>query len=184
MDAGSSAAKALQARAGGGGGDSEAEMFAALENERLSDYLYICCGAVIAAVTIWKVWATITMWTRHVVCMNNDYQRYFTLPSPKLASLKQHVLYASIFKKRHNREIQLSSAINVGTLPTRFQALFVTAYLATNITFCVIRIDYSAEFGEVADILRNRTGVLAVVNMVSISMALSRPPEDMHAFAI
>ncbi|KAF4123307.1 FAD-binding domain [Geosmithia morbida] len=175
MDAGISAVKVV-AREGGGddAAAAAAAQFAALENERLSNYLYICLGSVAVAVITWKIFDVATKWTRAIVCMNNEYQRYFARPSPKLAALKQHVLYASIWKKRHNREFQLSSAINVGTLPTRFQLLFTLAYLATNVTFCVIHIDFSAQFGDVADILRNRTGVLAVVNMVPLVLFAGR----------
>lgn len=32
---------------------------------------------------------------------------------------KKHVLYAPLNNKRHNREIQLSAALNVGTIPSR-----------------------------------------------------------------
>lgn len=153
----------------GGGSHDEGPSPADFENEALSNYLYIICGAVAAAVILWKVLDTATKYARTVVCLNNDRQRYFAIPSPNLALIKRHILYAPVFSKRHNREIQLSSAINVGTLPTRFQLLFLTAYFATNVAFSVIDIPFAGSYEDAARILRNRTGVLAVVNMV-------RPP--------
>lgn len=169
MDSGNSAAMVLSARAGSHQDDpavAAAKAAAAQDNEMFSDYLYIICGAVSVAVIAWKLLDIATKWMRTVVCLNNDRQRYFALPSPKLAALKKHILYAPVLRKRHNREIQLSTAINVGTLPTRFQLLFLIAYFATNVVFCVIRIDFSGEWTTTAGILRNRTGVLSVINMV------------------
>lgn len=137
-----------------------------VENEALSNYLYVICAAVSAAVIVWKVADKAIKYSRTVACLNNDRQRYFARPSPNLALAKRHILYAPVLSKRHNREIQLSSAINVGTLPTRFQLLFLVAYFATNVAFCVVDIPFAADMESVAGELRNRTGVLATVNMV------------------
>jgi hypothetical protein len=100
-----------------------------------------------------------------MACLNNDTQFYFTRPSEKFAAIKKHILYAPVFSKRHNREFQLSTAINVGTLPTRLQLAFLVGYLGTNVIFCVYGIQFSGT--TAAQYLRNRTGILAVVNMVS-----------------
>lgn len=156
----------------GGGSDMNdpaviaAKAEATRNNENLSHYLYLICGAVSVAVIAWRLLWLATKWTRTVVCLDTDRQRYFALPSPKLAAIKKHMLYAPVLRKRHNREIQLSTAINVGTLPTRFQLLFLTAYFATNVAFCVIEISFSDSWENVTRLLRNRTGVLAVINMV------------------
>lgn len=135
-------------------------------NAKLSDYLMIVCGAVSVAVIIWKVCERIIKLTRHVSCLHNDKQRYFAIPSPNVSALKRHLLYAPVVSKRHNREIQLSRAINVGTLPTRFQLLFLIAYFASNVAWCVVDIPFDGEMSAVAGVIRNRTGVLSTVNMV------------------
>lgn len=135
-------------------------------NESLSTYLFVILGAVSVAVIIWKVTDIISKYTRHVACLGNDRQRYFAIPSPNLSFIKRHLLYAPVLSKRHNREIQLSSAINVGTLPTRFQLLFLMAYLATNVAFCVIAIPFAGDYEEATTALRNRSGALATGNMV------------------
>merc|ERR1712000_336753 len=123
---------------------------AELVNAKLSDYLMIVCGAVSVAVIIWKVCERVIKITRHVSCLHNDKQRYFAVPSPNVSALKRHLLYAPVVSKRHNREIQLSRAINVGTLPTRFQLLFLIAYFASNVAWCVVDIPFDGEMSAVA----------------------------------
>jgi hypothetical protein len=178
MDSGSSAAMGLVPR-GGGGGEQTPEMIAAQaaasrDNERLSNYLYIICGAVSVAVIVWRLIHLLVLWVRTVVCLNNDRQRYFAMPSAKLSALKQHILYAPVLRKRHNREIQLSTAIDVGTLPTRFQLAFLVVYFATNVAFCVIDISFTDSYENVARLVRNRTGVLSVINMIPLFLLAGR----------
>lgn len=106
---------------------------------------------------------------RLLVSLNTDKQTYFATPSVGswIPWLKQHVLYSPLFRVRHNREMQVSSAVNIGTLPTRFQTLFLLGYVATNITFCTYMLDYSTT-ASMLDELRNRSGVLATVNMLPL----------------
>jgi len=152
----------------------EAAKLASQMNLNLSNYLYIVCGAVAGAVIIWKVIDIIIRYTRHIVCLNNDRQRYFALPSPWMSWVKTHILYAPVLRKRHNREIQLSSAINVGTLPTRFQLSFLTAYFITNVVFCVIEIPFADSYETVTRVVRNRSGVLATVNLIPLFLLAGR----------
>lgn len=146
----------------------------AIHNRELSNFILIICGAVSAAVIVWKLADKINKITRKVACLNSDRQRYFAIPSPHLAPLKRHVLYAPLFRKRHNREIQLSSAVNIGTLPTRFQLLFLIAYFATNVVFCVIQIPYAENVTIAAAQLRNRAGVLSTINMIPLFLLAGR----------
>jgi hypothetical protein len=161
----------------GSGSQTDAEMAAYVTakdyNESLSTYLFIILGAVSVAVIIWRVTDVITKYTRTVTCLANDRQRYFAIPSPNLSLIKRHVLYAPVLSKRHNREIQLSSAVNVGTLPTRFQLLFLTGYLATNVAFCVIAIPFAGDYTAATTALRNRSGALATANMVRGLLSLN-----------
>lgn len=136
-------------------------------NEDFYHYIYILLAALTVALVIWRVVTESLKYMRTLACLNNEAQRYFIAPSPNYAALKKHLLYAPIFRTRHNREIQLSSAVNVGTLPTRFQLLFLAGYVGTNVAFCVVSIDWSQTFVTVTKEVRNRTGILAVVNMVS-----------------
>ena len=148
---------------------SEYNPAAEAENEALSHYLFIVCATVAALVIVWKAAEHARKYIRKVVCAGNDRQQIFALPHPQLSWIKRHILYAPVLSKRHNREMQLSSAVNVGTLPTRLQLMFLVGYFISNVVFCVVNISFSSSFEEVADLVRNRTGVLSTVNMVSTS---------------
>lgn len=111
---------------------------------------------------------------RTLACLANDTQRYFALPNANWINFKRHLLYAPLFKARHSRELRLSAAVNMGTLPTRFQSVLLTAILATNVTLCVYGIPWHASESDVLSMLRNRTGSIAVANLIPI-MILSSP---------
>jgi len=143
-------------------------------NKLLSHYLFIVLGALSIALTIWRISLILTRYVRTVTCLRNDTQRYFARPSHKYSWFQRNIWYAPIFSKRHNREFQISSAINVGTLPTRLQLLFLVGYLATNVAFCVVTIDWSGSLNQVATLLRSRTGYLALVNMIPLFLMAGR----------
>ncbi|CAI7608415.1 unnamed protein product [Penicillium glandicola] len=89
-------------------------------------------------------------------------------------NLKKHILYAPLGKKRHNRELQLSSAVNVGTLPSRLQTILVILYFASQVIYCVY-LDYGVNTKPalIAE-LRGRSGTLAVLNMVPLFLLAGR----------
>lgn len=88
--------------------------------------------------------------------------------------IKKNILYAPLHKKRHNREVQLSKAINMGTLPSRLHMILLLLYVISNIAFCCL-LDYKRnnKAALVAEI-RGRTGHLAVVNMVPLIVLAGR----------
>ena len=148
-------------------GGAATKAHAAALNQDFYDYMFIVLASLIVALGIWRIGMESVKYVRTLTCLNNDTQRYFAVPSHTFAIIKKNILYAPIFRKRHNREIQLSSAVNVGTLPTRFQLFFLAGYFGTNVAFCVVSIQWDAAYTTVCQQLRNRTGILAVVNMVS-----------------
>ena len=166
-----SIARAQEAAQATGAAAQAAELLqveAASDNKAFFHYVYFICAALIAAMAIWRITTESSKYVRTLTCLNNDSQRFFALPSRHWAIFKKHIWYAPIGGTRHNKEIQLSSAINIGTLPTRLQFCFLILYFGTNIAFCVVSIHWhDATFVAVAKELRNRTGILAVVNMVS-----------------
>lgn len=133
-------------------------------NVNFNHYIFIILGAVVGGMMLYRILMEGTKYARKITSMNNDTQKYFAYPNMTYAKFKKHFLYAPIAGTRHNKEIQLTKAINVGTLPTRFQLLFITGYFATNITFCVLTIEWGT--ATAAQELRNRTGILSMVNMV------------------
>ncbi|KAJ5551713.1 FAD-binding 8 [Penicillium sp. DV-2018c] len=89
-------------------------------------------------------------------------------------NLKKHFLYAPLGKKRHNRELQLSSAVNVGTLPSRLQSILILLYFISQVAYCVF-LDYSVnEKPALIAELRGRSGTLAVLNMVPLFLLAGR----------
>ncbi|KAF7934255.1 uncharacterized protein EAE97_008615 [Botrytis byssoidea] len=147
---------------------------AAMFNQDFYDYIFIVLAALIGGMIIWRVVMESVKYIRTMASLNNETQRYFAIPSSGFAKFKKHVLYAPVLSKRHNREIQMGRAINVGTLPTRFQLAFLLAYFATNIAFCVVSITWDQSYATVAQQLRNRTGILAVVNMIPLFIMAAR----------
>lgn len=145
-----------------------------LENKLLSDYLYYVLGSLAVVMLIWRVWTWVSKYVRTVSSLQSDTQRYFAQTSPAASWFKREMRYAPVFRKRHNREFQLSSAVNMGTLPTRLQLVLLAGYVATNVAFCLINIPLHANFDSAASQLRNRTGVLAVVNMVPLWLLAGR----------
>lgn len=152
--AAATAAKALQTKA-------------KMLNQDFYNYLFIVLGSLVVAMICWRVGIESIKHIRTMASLNNETQRYFAIPSSGYARFKKHVLYAPVFSKRHNREIQMGRAVNVGTLPTRLQFVFLMFYFATNIAFCVVSINWDQSYATVTQQVRNRTGILAVINMVS-----------------
>lgn len=88
--------------------------------------------------------------------------------------IKKQMTYAPIWSKRHNREFRISSALSMGTLPTRLQAFTLTAYIASNLVYMFI-LDYNqvihwATWAE----MRGRSGTLCAANMVPLIILASR----------
>ncbi|CAI7573540.1 unnamed protein product [Penicillium discolor] len=90
------------------------------------------------------------------------------------SNIKKYILYAPLGRKRHNRELQLSSAVNVGTLPSRLQTILVALYFASQVAYCIV-LDYSVNSkASLMAELRGRSGTLAVINMVPLFLLAGR----------
>lgn len=102
-------------------------------------------------------------------------QEYFSIEGSSVwTNVKKHILYAPLGRKRHNREIQLSTAVSVGTLPSRFQTILIILYVTSQVVYCLF-LDYKTNVKEalVAE-LRGRSGTLAVLNMVPLFVLAGR----------
>lgn len=102
-------------------------------------------------------------------------QEYFSIEGSSIwTNVKKHILYAPLGRKRHNREIQLSTAVSVGTLPSRFQTILIILYVTSQVVYCLF-LDYKTNVKEalVAE-LRGRSGTLAVLNMVPLFVLAGR----------
>lgn len=137
-------------------------------------YFFIIMASLVVGFATWRIVLESTKYVRTLTCLNNPTQNFFVNPSQSMATFKDSLLYAPVFSKRHNREFQLSKAMNMGTLPTRFQLFFLLAYLGTNVAFCVVSIHWDLAFIPVAKEFRNRTGILAMVNMIPLFLMAGR----------
>ncbi|KFH42874.1 Ferric/cupric reductase transmembrane component-like protein [Hapsidospora chrysogenum ATCC 11550] len=91
-----------------------------------------------------------------------------------MPALKKHFIYAPLGHKRHNREFRLSSAMNVGTLPSRFHTIIISVYLLSNLAYMfVLDWDNENKFAFCAEV-RGRSGTLALVNMVPLIIMAGR----------
>ena len=90
------------------------------------------------------------------------------------AWIKKHVIYAPLGKKRHNKELQLSRAVNYGTLPSRIHMLLLGIYYTTNITYCLILNWHNPQKGAILAELRGRSGILATVNLIPLIITAGR----------
>ncbi|KAI9705684.1 MAG: hypothetical protein M1820_005094 [Bogoriella megaspora] len=138
------------------------------QNWLLVDALVLSFAVLCIATLIYRLCIRGNRHLRQLLTMTKDSrQLYWTENHSTIwPTLKNHLFYAPLFTKRHNREIQLSSAINVGTLPGRFHTLLLILYAASNIAYCLV-LDYQRE--ETASVvaeLRGRTGILASINMM------------------
>ncbi|KAK8099338.1 Ferric/cupric reductase transmembrane component 7 [Apiospora kogelbergensis] len=91
-----------------------------------------------------------------------------------MPSLKNHLIYAPLWNKRHNREIRLSSAISIGTLPSRLHFILLGLYFVSNFVYMFV-LDWKVEnkYAFCAE-LRGRSGTLAAVNMVPLIIMAGR----------
>ncbi|KIW01171.1 uncharacterized protein PV09_07455 [Verruconis gallopava] len=111
---------------------------------------------------------------RTLACLNNEKQKYFSWPLPTHSAFRKYLVDAPLFRKRHHREFRLSSAINVGTLPSRAQTLFLVLYVATSIFLTLFDIDFGAPSSQIYSMLVNRTGMMAIMNMVPLFLLAGR----------
>lgn len=91
-----------------------------------------------------------------------------------MPAMKKHMIYAPLWNKRHNREIRLSSVVNVGTLPSRLHAILLLSYLGSNVAYLFF-LDWKVrnKYALCAE-LRGRSGTLAVVNMLPLIIFAGR----------
>ncbi|KAI4190525.1 MAG: hypothetical protein LQ346_004901, partial [Caloplaca aetnensis] len=108
------------------------------------------------------------------IASTREQQRYWARDSPLWSRVKKYLLQAPLIRIRHNKEIQLSSAISVGTLPSRWHTLLLGALLVSNVIYCSL-LDYGKmpKAALIAE-LRGRSGHLAVINMLALVLFAAR----------
>ncbi|KUI61293.1 Ferric/cupric reductase transmembrane component 2 [Cytospora mali] len=131
-------------------------------------------GLAILAVRIFQViWGHI----RQVSAMTveGERQTYWKYAqSHWMPDFKKDLLYAPLWGKRHNREIRLSKAMNMGTLPSRLHFILLFIYSVSNVVY-MFYLDWSNEnrYSLCAE-TRGRSGTLGLVNMIPLIIFAGR----------
>lgn len=133
-------------------------------------------GCIVFLFLLYRVYEVLATYIRYIACVSSNTQRFFIYPNPTITWLKKNVVYAPLFRRRHNSLIKLSSAVSFGTLPTRFEFFLVSGILVMNIVLCAISIPSHAKATEddILSIVISRTGVMAVVNCVPLVVIAGR----------
>ncbi|KAF4779428.1 ferric reductase like transmembrane component [Colletotrichum scovillei] len=146
-------------------------------NMLFKDMLWASFGGmaiVVLVITISRIlWAQL----RHVSAMSveGERQNYWkTAQWNWMPSLKKHLMYAPLWNKRHNKEIKLSSAIGIGTLPSRMHSVILGFYIASNMIYMFFLNWENANLYSFCAELRGRSGTLSVVNMVPLIILAGR----------
>ncbi|KAI9929087.1 hypothetical protein ASPWEDRAFT_49259 [Aspergillus wentii DTO 134E9] len=142
-------------------------------NDDLARITLLVLGMMAAFMYVWKLGFRFSDHLRRLASFNSE-QRYFVTPNATFAKVKNHLIYAALFRTRHNREFQLSSAINMGTLPSRFHGLLIFGIVVMNIVLCVVTVPYKKDEQTVSGIIRNRTGTMATVNLIPLVLMAGR----------
>ena len=169
------------ATTGGGGGPPTGPGAAAaiaasnVNNTLYASYVLIVLASFAGALLFYRLAESSHRYVRAIACLGNEKQSFFQVPRQWYAFLKQHIIYAPLFRTRHHRELWLFKGWSVGILPTRFQSLFLAAVIAMNVTFCAFGIEWGQGPSQaMLNHLRNRTGTIAVVNMIPLVLMAGR----------
>lgn len=146
-------------------------------DEQLSAALWNGIALIALAVLLIRIGQRVTAHLRHLLNLSGDEIQQYYWAENRIRYwpwIKSNILYAPLWKKRHNREFQLSRAHNVGTLPGRFHTILLVTYLLSNLIACFY-LDYSVENkSKLWAELRGRSGHLSVLNMLPLFLFAGR----------
>jgi len=145
------------------------------ENIQFATYTLLSLASLAFAIAVYRVVLSGVRYIRTITSFNDATQNYFRVPNPWFSTAKEYILYAPLFRYRHMQELQLFRRWGMGVIPTRFQTLFLFGLIGMNVGLCIAGIDWSQAGTEVMSIrLRNRTGTLAVVNLIPLVIMAGR----------
>ncbi|KAH8601388.1 ferric reductase like transmembrane component-domain-containing protein [Bisporella sp. PMI_857] len=110
----------------------------------------------------------------HTLNAAENHQKYWSHTAPFWSKVNKNLLVAPLIHKRHNKELRLSSATGIGTLPSRLHTVFLSFYILSNVLYCCL-LDYQNQPRPVLLAgVRGRTGHLAVMNMIPLFIFSTR----------
>lgn len=146
-------------------------------DSKLVKMMWLTIFLVVGTIFALRLAELFVAYIRTIYCMTRTaaQQTYYTLDHfPLWSWLKKNLIYAPLFKKRHNRELQISSVVNYGTLPGRIHFLLLFVYALSQIIYCVMLDWKTSEKGKLMAELRGRSGILATVNMIPLVVLAGR----------
>lgn len=161
--------------ASGGGAKSTGPDPGELVNIEFGKWMLVALGTFAGIPLIYRLVSVVYAQIRLMACLGLENQTYFSSHKHEWVSwLKINVIYSPFWKNRHNRELQISRALDIGTLPTRFESFFLIGYVVGNIVFSLHKIEWNDQTSAILGEIRNRTGVLATVNLVPLFLLAGR----------
>ena len=145
-------------------------------DQKLTNALWLSITLLLLVILVGRFGQMANAHLRHLLNLNAAPKRAAYWETDKTTiwpKLKKNILYAPLNKKRHNKEFMLSSALNVGTLPSRLHTAILLAYVLSNIAYCAW-LDYQKPRAATIAELRGRTGHMAMVNMVPLVVLAGR----------
>ena len=143
------------------------------DNERFSHYTIYILAGIAGGLIICNIILSSTRYIRTLTCLNNDTQRFFRAPQPVCANIKSHLLYAPLFTRRHSKQMRIGP-FGIGILPTRFQSLLLLGMIVMNVVFAAHGMEWDGDRTTLILHLRNRTGSLALMNMMPLVLIAGR----------
>lgn len=143
-------------------------------NDDMARYTILSLGGAAAAFYVWSLAFRFSGHLRRLASFTGN-QRYFVPAHDRFCWLKEHLIYAPLFRKRHNREFQLSSAMNMGNLPSRFHGLLVASLIAMNVALCTMTTPNGPnKETTLSGIVRSRTGTMSTINLIPLVLMAGR----------
>lgn len=147
-----------------------------VQNNTFKIMMWWSLGGLALLILAARMWERGSKHLRHQAALGvpGEHMTFWSRNTSDWWKIKKHILYAPLWKKRHNREIRISSAVNIGTLPSRLHFILLLLYVASNIFYCAY-LDYgrSDKYSLVAE-LRGRSGSMAIANMIPLVILAGR----------
>lgn len=142
-------------------------------NPGLATPLYVLAG-VVGVLFLYRTGIRIRHHQRLCGVLRKDDQSKFSKTNSWRATINRHVLFAPLFSTRHNREFRLMGKFHMGTIPLRLEVCMLLGYIALNIIFFFVLIDWGSGFSEKMFQLKYAAGHLSVMNSPALVLSAGR----------
>ena len=142
-------------------------------NPGLATPLYVLAG-VVGVLFLYRTGIRIRHHQQLCEVLRKDDQSKFSKTNSWRATINRHVLFAPLFSTRHNREFRLMGKFHMGTIPLRLEVCMLLGYIALNIIFFFVLIDWGSGFSEKMFQLKYAAGHLSVMNSPALVLSAGR----------